>query len=33
MCKEEMKQKIVEYLDSIDENTLEQLYWFLLPEI
>ena len=31
-CREEMKRKIQEYLDTIDDKTLEQLYWFLMLE-
>lgn len=33
LCREEMKQKIRECLDAIDDNTLEHLYWFLILEI
>lgn len=33
MCREETKEKIKECLDTIDDKTLEQLYWFLMLEI
>lgn len=33
LCREEMKQKIRDCLDTIDDDTLEHLYWFLMVEI
>lgn len=33
LCREEMKRKIQEFLVTIDDKTLEQLYWFLMLEI
>lgn len=32
-CREEMKKEIRYCLDTIDDMTLEQLYWFLILEI
>ena len=33
MCKEQMMKYIQDSIEDADENTLEQLYWFLVLEI